>query len=418
MAFNSVTYRVLIASPSDLPDDRQAATEAVHDWNALHSTAEGIMLQPVKWETHATPEAGVRPQSVINRDLVDPSDILIGMFWTKYGTSTGVAESGTVEEIDRFVKAGKPAMLYFSSRLVDANKIDMDQHQKLKAFKELTYKTALCGSYSDLSELKTKLHKDLTVTMRRLKTSATTQALTAQIDRQRAEEIRRKFEADVAAGKFRSFDHQRGLLALSIIPAKQHEPSLKFDRNFLMNYGDKLRPMRINLTDFDTDVHSIIALYRAVEDNRIEGITELTDRGFVFSADHWNLSNEHVGWPADVVPFYMNNYEGEMLTAIRRYLMQLQELGCQGPWCVGFSLLKAKGYLLRPNNRMLERQLKRPCPSDSVVPDLTEVPLNFDPDDEQAFASFFRHSLNQFWQGFGWPDDRFFNDAGRYNCPF
>jgi hypothetical protein len=36
------------------------------------------------------------------------------MFWTKLGTATGVAASGTVEEIDRFVAAGKPAMLYFS----------------------------------------------------------------------------------------------------------------------------------------------------------------------------------------------------------------------------------------------------------------------------------------------------------------
>ena len=38
------------------------------------------------------------------------------MFWTKLGTPTGVADSGTVEEIDQFVEANKPAMLYFSSR--------------------------------------------------------------------------------------------------------------------------------------------------------------------------------------------------------------------------------------------------------------------------------------------------------------
>jgi hypothetical protein len=41
------------------------------------------------------------------------------MFWTKLGTDTGVADSGTVEEIDQFVSAGKPALLYFSSRPIN-----------------------------------------------------------------------------------------------------------------------------------------------------------------------------------------------------------------------------------------------------------------------------------------------------------
>src|ERR1700732_560154 len=113
MPFKSETYRILIASPSDLIDERQAATEAVSEWNAQHAVAESVVLLPVKWETHATPQAGVKPQEAINNQLVRDCDILVGMFWTKVGTDTGVAESGTVEEIDRFVAAGKPALLYF-----------------------------------------------------------------------------------------------------------------------------------------------------------------------------------------------------------------------------------------------------------------------------------------------------------------
>lgn len=48
------------------------------------------------------------------------------MFWTKLGTSTGVAASGTVEKVDEFVAAGKPALLYFSSRPVSSDKIDLE----------------------------------------------------------------------------------------------------------------------------------------------------------------------------------------------------------------------------------------------------------------------------------------------------
>lgn len=55
MSFAATTHRVLIASPSDLTEEREAATMAINDWNAQHAAAEGIVLLPVKWETHARP---------------------------------------------------------------------------------------------------------------------------------------------------------------------------------------------------------------------------------------------------------------------------------------------------------------------------------------------------------------------------
>jgi hypothetical protein len=169
MAFNSLAYRVLIASPSDLGEEREAATQAVNDWNAQHAAAESVVLLPVKWETHATPAAGVRVQGEINRQLVKNCDLLVGMFWTKFGTPTGVADAGTVEEIDQFVAAKKPAMLYFSSRPVDPNKIDTRQHRKLRKFKDETYKTALVGNFAAVDELRAKVLRDLMAQVRELK---------------------------------------------------------------------------------------------------------------------------------------------------------------------------------------------------------------------------------------------------------
>jgi hypothetical protein len=171
MSFKSQTYHVLIASPSDLAEERGAATNAVHDWNAQHAVSESTVLLPVKWETHASPHSGVRPQQAINDQLVRGCDILIGMFWTRLGTSTGVAESGTVEEIDQFVAAGKPAMLYFSSRPIDPNQIDLRQHRKLKSFKQGTYKRALTGSFSAVEELRQTLLRDLVRQVRELRTN-------------------------------------------------------------------------------------------------------------------------------------------------------------------------------------------------------------------------------------------------------
>jgi uncharacterized protein DUF4062 len=162
MSFRCESYRVLIASPSDMPEERQAATDAINEWNALHATAESTVLLPVRWETHAMPETGVRPQDAINRQLVSECDILLGLFWTKLGTGTGVAESGTVEEIDQFVGSNKPAMLYFSSRPIDPTKIDRAQHDRLRQFQDATYAKALVGTFTSLDHLRHVLLRDLT----------------------------------------------------------------------------------------------------------------------------------------------------------------------------------------------------------------------------------------------------------------
>lgn len=169
MSFRSETYRVLIASPSDLLKERQIATEVIQEWNAQHSDAESVVLLPVKWETHAMPQAGIAPQEAINSQLVNKCDILIGMFWTKLGTKTGAADSGTVEEIDRFVGAGKPALLYFSSRPIDPNKIDYAQHKKLKKFREDTYKKALIGTFNQPNKWRPTLLRDLLRQIREIK---------------------------------------------------------------------------------------------------------------------------------------------------------------------------------------------------------------------------------------------------------
>ena len=169
MAFNSLAFRVLIASPSDLGEEREAVTQAVNDWNAQHAVAESMVLLPVKWETHATPATGVRVQGEINRQLVKNCDLLVGIFWTKLGTPTGVADAGVVEEIDQFVAAKKPAMLYFSSRPVDPNKIDIRQHRKLRKFRDETYKTAFVGSFAAIDELRAKVLRDLMAQVRELK---------------------------------------------------------------------------------------------------------------------------------------------------------------------------------------------------------------------------------------------------------
>lgn len=132
MTYNANIFRVLISSPSDTVKERQAIPEVIHSWNSVHSENFKVVLLPVLWETHTTPIMGDRPQEIINKQIVNNSDILIGTFWTRIGTKTGKAESGTVEEIKEFIKSGKPVLLYFSSRPVELDSVDQDQYARLK----------------------------------------------------------------------------------------------------------------------------------------------------------------------------------------------------------------------------------------------------------------------------------------------
>ncbi|QGM93241.1 DUF4062 domain-containing protein [Methylocystis rosea] len=168
MSYNSRVYRILIASPSDVEEEREIVVRAIQEWNDLHSYNRKVTLLPLRWETHTAPEFGTRPQEVINRAIVDNCDLLVGIFWTRIGSPTGSAESGTLEEIDRVGKAGKPIMLYFSKVGVDPDLLEFPQLEKLKRFKENSYPKGLLENYKSLSEFHDKFARQLELKIRDL----------------------------------------------------------------------------------------------------------------------------------------------------------------------------------------------------------------------------------------------------------
>lgn len=168
MSYESIVYRILIASPSDVDEEREVAARVIQDWNDLNSFNKKIVLLPVRWETHTTPTYGIRPQEAINRQIVDDCDLLIGFFWTKIGTPTGEDLSGTIEEIKRVSKAGKPVMLYFSKRGKDPSQIELSQLQALNKFKEEVYQIALVENFNSIVEFRDKISRQLEMKIREL----------------------------------------------------------------------------------------------------------------------------------------------------------------------------------------------------------------------------------------------------------
>lgn len=168
MSYTAQVFRILIASPSDVADERDIAVKVIQEWNDLNSAERQLVLLPLKWETHSAPEYGRRPQEAINRQVVDQCDLLVGIFWTRVGSPTGVAESGTLEEIERVYADGKPVMLYFSKVNKDPDDIDLEQLKKLRDFKQKTLPNALIESYSNQVEFRDKLAKQFEIQLRSL----------------------------------------------------------------------------------------------------------------------------------------------------------------------------------------------------------------------------------------------------------
>lgn len=163
MTYNAKVFNIMIASPSDVGAERNIVREVIHEWNAIHSEVRKIVLLPIGWETHLSPEMGSRPQEIINGKILEKCDVLVGVFWTRIGTDTGKYASGTVEEIEKHIQAGKPTMLYFSNKPAHPDSIDQEQYLKLKEFKQSCQSRGIYETYDILDEFKEKFFRHLQI---------------------------------------------------------------------------------------------------------------------------------------------------------------------------------------------------------------------------------------------------------------
>lgn len=153
MPYAANVLRVMIASPSDITDARDAVEAAIYGWNTANAESQQVVLQPWRWESASVPLVGDHPQSLINAQGVDNSDVVFGLFGSRLGSSTPGAVSGTVEEIERAVAQGKPVHLYFSTA-PRPNNVDPQQLQALQDFRAQIQQRGLLGEFGDVSELR------------------------------------------------------------------------------------------------------------------------------------------------------------------------------------------------------------------------------------------------------------------------
>ena len=88
-------YRVFIASPGGLEEERKRFRHVLETFTRRHSEPRRVVFQPVGWEE--TLSGAGRPQALINQDLSD-CDYAVFVLHDRWGSPTGSGHSSGVEE--------------------------------------------------------------------------------------------------------------------------------------------------------------------------------------------------------------------------------------------------------------------------------------------------------------------------------
>ncbi|RLD38698.1 MAG: hypothetical protein DRI97_13420 [Bacteroidetes bacterium] len=89
MAETVTKYKIFLASPSDISEDRDSIEEVIKELNLTYGSQNNIVIELIKWETHSAPGvSSVDQQELINQDINDEYDLFIGLMWMKFGTPT------------------------------------------------------------------------------------------------------------------------------------------------------------------------------------------------------------------------------------------------------------------------------------------------------------------------------------------
>jgi WD40 repeat protein len=162
--------RVVAVSPGDVKGERKRLAAVIEELNRRLAPQRRCRLELWRWETDAYPGLHLEgPQGLIDAGMrIEDADVVVGIFWTRFGTPTSDAGSGTEHELRRAWAAwqarGRPqVMVYFGerkSRPKDAS--EAAELQKLLSFREAMPKEQLWWTYTTLVDFERAVREHLT----------------------------------------------------------------------------------------------------------------------------------------------------------------------------------------------------------------------------------------------------------------
>lgn len=134
--------RVFVASPNDVADEKSRLALVISGLNKGLADHLGVMLEMRDWSDVA-PKMGRGQQVIFDQIPVETWDVMIGIFWNRYGMPSGGTkpnESGTHEEFnaayDSWKQTGKPRIMFYRCvrPVNDTSLLDTEAQEKINVF--------------------------------------------------------------------------------------------------------------------------------------------------------------------------------------------------------------------------------------------------------------------------------------------
>jgi hypothetical protein len=172
--------RIVVASPSDVKAERNALSTVIEELNRSIAADRGLRLELARWETDAYPGFHAEgPQGLIDPILrIDACDVLIGIFWKRFGTPVSDARSGTEHEFrlgyEAWKRTGRPQiMVYFKQQpYTPRSRDETDQWGQVLDFQRNFPKEGLWRPYRGRAQFEPLVRNHLTQFLRQQGTSS------------------------------------------------------------------------------------------------------------------------------------------------------------------------------------------------------------------------------------------------------
>src|SRR5258708_11180897 len=135
MSRSARLLRVVVASPSDVQRERETVEEVTSELNETTAYDRNLRLEVGRWEADDYPGFHVDGrQGICDQVLkIKAWDILVGIFWSRFGTLTRTRMTGTEHEISeaiaRWRKMGTPQVMIFFNSAGPRLKSAAERHQ-------------------------------------------------------------------------------------------------------------------------------------------------------------------------------------------------------------------------------------------------------------------------------------------------
>jgi len=286
-------YRIFLASPSDLSDERESVNQVISELNITYGNPNNIVIELLKWETNSAPAISTNGvQSIINNDIIE-YDLFIGLLWMKFGTPTKEFSSGTEEEFNiahqKFLKDNDSVqiLIYFKNSLPKSlQEINPEQLTKIRNFKSsLGEKNLYYWEFSLKEELERFLRFHIPLRIETLKTNSNVPTKIKEENTEQLSSENENYEED-----FGILDYQEFI-----------EESFSISTHALLRISEATNWIGEEMNKKTNEINSLLAK------NRNQPLSFKVQRNiFVRTA---NIMNDFANRIEPDIPIYIINFE-------------------------------------------------------------------------------------------------------------